>query len=96
MTTDTGQSKQAREEFGRILRAHRRGRLLNQTEFGQLAGVTPRTISRLERGDHRFSPQLTVIAKILVALGWDRDPKHIDQIISTDILGPLLALGGDE
>jgi predicted ATPase/transcriptional regulator with XRE-family HTH domain len=61
----------ASREFGDLLREHRRAAGLTQEELAELAGVSPRSISELERGGAHV-PRRDTIGLLAGALGLDR------------------------
>ncbi len=74
------------EDFplGQRLRRTRRARDLTQQKLGELAGVNPITISRLESGDaqHAYARTVRDLAKALgvsadYLLGLSNDAKHL-------------------
>jgi transcriptional regulator with XRE-family HTH domain len=60
-------------EFGRHCRSLRRARGLTQVAFGELSGLSPDTIRRLEAG--AFGPSLETICKLCE--GFDLSPAGI-------------------
>lgn len=58
--------KEALEEFGRKLRAHRLHRNLTQAHVAKLAGLSVPTLVQLEKGDGRTT--LANVAKVLGVL----------------------------
>src|SRR3954466_631639 len=54
--------------FGELLRDHRRAAGLTQEELAERAGVSPRSISGLERGDAHI-PRRDTVALLVRALG---------------------------
>ena len=54
--------------IGERLLIARRRRVMTQTELAAAAGVTPLTVSRLERGDFQQSPRPSTVRKLCEAL----------------------------
>jgi predicted ATPase/DNA-binding XRE family transcriptional regulator len=57
-------------QFGEVLRNHRRAAGLTQEELAERAGVSPRSISGLERGEGA-TPRRDTVAQLVHALGLD-------------------------
>src|SRR6476469_4124915 len=57
-------------QFGEVLRNHRRAAGLTQEELAERAGVSPRSISGLERGEGA-TPRRDTVAQLVQALGLD-------------------------
>jgi transcriptional regulator with XRE-family HTH domain len=62
--------------FGEQLRDHRRAAGLTQEELAERAGVSPRSISGLERGDAPVPRRDTVAARARARPGGLTAPKH--------------------
>src|SRR6516162_1371916 len=54
--------------FGEILRTHRRAAGMTQEELAERAGVSPRSISGLERGEGA-TPRRVTVSQLIRALG---------------------------
>jgi transcriptional regulator with XRE-family HTH domain len=65
----TSREERTREDelFGAAIRRHRQAQGLSQGRLGELAGLSQRYLSMLERGEN--SPTLNVIFRLCDALG---------------------------
>ena len=73
-------------ELGERLARHRLNRNLTQDQLAREAGVSKRTIIRLEKGE---SSQLTNLIRVLRALGL---LGHLDTLVATPLVSPIEAL----
>ena len=58
-----------------IVKSFRKKYKLTQSEFSKLAGVSPRTISRIEK--EQGNPTLEIVSKILAVTGREEEEKEI-------------------